>query len=38
MDERKLALYKWMVEVGKTTIEKVPEPYREALSQEQEEE
>ena len=28
MDERKLRLYKWLVEAGRMTKEEVPEPYK----------
>ena len=31
MDERKLKLYKTALEMGKITIDDVPEPYRSAI-------
>ncbi len=35
LDERKLRLYKFLVKVGRTQIEDVPSPYREALQEEE---
>ena len=31
MDERKLRLYRYMLRVGKLTIDEVPEPYKTEL-------
>jgi len=31
IDERKLRLYRYMLRVGKITIDEVPEPYKTAL-------
>ena len=32
LDERKLRLYKFLVENGRMTLEEVPEPYRSELN------
>lgn|GEM_PF-2953446 len=32
MDERKLRLYKFLLDMGRTTLDDIPEPYRTALS------
>ena len=32
MDERKLRLYKFLLDYGRITIEGVPEPYKTALT------
>ena len=32
MDERKLRLYKFLLDMGRTTLEDIPEPYKAALT------
>ncbi len=32
MDERKLRLYKFLLKMGRITIDDVPEPYKDAVS------
>jgi len=31
MDERKLRLYRWMLNAGKILLENIPEPYKSAI-------